>query len=285
MRENSLHNIKNGSVAIGMFNAIKKVPEWHAEMFLNIYDKLYTSKLTGLEREVADAMRPKIEKQAKVMGWVATGLEATAITIVASKGYTCIRDRLRGQNGDLNHAFFSSKDNRIHEVGGMVAECIPVDDLHVPSGEPLPAFLHRLSQDSSHQVGQGRVTVLEDADHSLVGILMERRPDGKHEYLVNFIPGRKKEAFAVHVLEGSDGKQYGYAFKDQPTWTKRKWLREGIMAMTDRLKISSSERSAFHPVPLTSGLLARIESVVTGAMQRIEPTPVLLPNKKAVIHL
>lgn len=88
---NSTKIDRPNKIAYGIGKAVKAVPEWHAKQFMNVYDKLYYNKLSNEEKKIAENLRPVIEKRAKVLGWVATGVEVATVAFGIAKGYEYFR--------------------------------------------------------------------------------------------------------------------------------------------------------------------------------------------------
>jgi hypothetical protein len=75
------------TVLFGAFDAVKKVPEWHEEKFMEIYDKYFAVEPANVaELEAAYKTRLKIREIAKKAGWIASSAEVILIAGVATAG-------------------------------------------------------------------------------------------------------------------------------------------------------------------------------------------------------
>lgn len=104
-------------IFVGIGRAIDSVPQWHADTFMKFYDKLHSGTLSPEEQTIAEKTRNVIEKRAKALGWVATGVETTAVVLTAVLGYRRFRSEYvrsgKGFGEQLKTLFQSKKQAQV----------------------------------------------------------------------------------------------------------------------------------------------------------------------------
>ena len=78
-------------VFFGIARAPKEWSEFQGKQFLALYDKFYFDKQSPEQKKVLKKVRPIIEKRAKALGWVATGVEVAAVAGAAVWGFQRLR--------------------------------------------------------------------------------------------------------------------------------------------------------------------------------------------------
>lgn len=74
-------------IFFGVARAPKEWSEFQGKRFLALYDKYYFDKQSPEQKKVLRKVRPIIEKRAKALGWVATGVEVAAVASAAVWGF------------------------------------------------------------------------------------------------------------------------------------------------------------------------------------------------------
>ncbi len=74
-------------IFFGVARAPKEWSEFQGKQFLALYDKFYFDKQSPEQKKVLKKVRPIIEKRAKALGWVATGVEVAAVAGAAVWGF------------------------------------------------------------------------------------------------------------------------------------------------------------------------------------------------------
>lgn len=74
-------------IFFGVARAPKEWSEFQGKQFLALYDKYYFDKQSPEQKKVLRKVRPIIEKRAKALGWVATGVEVAAVASAAVWGF------------------------------------------------------------------------------------------------------------------------------------------------------------------------------------------------------
>lgn len=74
-------------IFFGVARAPKEWSEFQGKQFLALYDKFYFDKQSPEQKKVLRKVRPIIEKRAKALGWVATGVEVAAVAGAAVWGF------------------------------------------------------------------------------------------------------------------------------------------------------------------------------------------------------
>lgn len=74
-------------IFFGVARAPKEWSEFQGKQFLKLYDKFYFDKQSPEQKKVLRKVRPIIEKRAKALGWVATGVEVAAVAGAAVWGF------------------------------------------------------------------------------------------------------------------------------------------------------------------------------------------------------
>ena len=101
----------------GIGRAVESVPRWHADKFMKFYDKLHSGNLSPEEQKIAEKTRIAVEKRAKALGWVATGIETTAIVLTAVLGYRRFKSEYvrsgKGFGEQLKTLFQSKKQAQV----------------------------------------------------------------------------------------------------------------------------------------------------------------------------
>ena len=280
-------------ILYGIGKAIDRVPEWHARGFLKLYDKLYTSKLTGTEKAAADAIRPIIEKRAKTLGWIATGLEATVLTYLTAKGFSALKNKLKGTvrpDAAVSGAFSDAPDIRVgeqtlHEIrpSGTIFEREGI--LHIQEGEEaihttsleglmgaeggsVVEVLDTLLKDASDeyiQKGNGADIVTcdtfwDDSRLAMVNLARTSAKGGVLDYLFNIFDGKAKKKMVVRIRqEGQQNPLIGYLVSATDDGTMMMAFVRGEMP-SDTFTGKWLEREGYTPEPLTPIIFQRIRN-------------------------
>lgn len=77
---------------VGVFNAVKKYPEWWGKQTLAFYDRLKFPKFTPEEKKIADKTHIFLKKHQKTIGWTETGIQTAILTVCVAKGYKRLKE-------------------------------------------------------------------------------------------------------------------------------------------------------------------------------------------------
>ncbi len=157
-------------VFVGIGKAADSVPAWHAEKFMKLYDRFYYSGLTREQKKVTDRMRPVIEQRAKALGWIATGIEAAAVTYAAAKGYALLKERsARGPVRGPEPAAHLSAEGTVTAT----VSALPKNPEPIPHADAMPTLYAGQSpittESLEHVLDSKQLPVTESLDHWLHG--------------------------------------------------------------------------------------------------------------------